>query len=259
MTVDEALANRLLAALPDIPRWVETRSPLLHGDCEVLGLNEETLSFVVVDRAVRLASIAGRPPAEAVREAIAVVSEEGDVLAQEDNRDYVAGILAGWRPETAKLHLLADERALQTAAGPSMRADPGTPPGPADVPPPDVRVVTFAMLEGAPGVPPALRAELERALLRYLVVAAYTERGEPVSFCYGVATESLWDVSIETLAPYRRQGYAVQAVRYLVDLMWERRKKPVWGALESNSASLSLAKKLGFRPVDALVVMHAPG
>jgi hypothetical protein len=258
LTVEERLAKRLLAALPDIPRWLETRSPLLHGDCELLGLSEEPLSFVVVDRAVRLASIAGQPPAEAVRQAVAVVSEVGDVLAQEDNRQYVAGILGGWRPETAKLHLLADELALRTAAGASMRADPGVPLEPADVPPPDVRVVTFATLEGAPGVAPELRAELERALLRYLVVAAYTERGDPASFCYAVPTESLWDVSIETLAPYRNQGYAVQAVQYLVGLMWERRKKPVWGALESNVASLALAKKLGFRPVDTMVVMHPP-
>ncbi len=41
--------------------------------------------------------------------------------------------------------------------------------------------------------------------------------------------------------------------------MWERRKRPVWGALESNAASLALAKKLGFRPVDKLFVMHPPG
>jgi RimJ/RimL family protein N-acetyltransferase len=29
-------------------------------------------------------------------------------------------------------------------------------------------------------------------------------------------------------------------------------KRPVWGAVESNRASLGLAAKLGFRPVDTL-------
>ena len=33
-------------------------------------------------------------------------------------------------------------------------------------------------------------------------------------------------------------------------------KEPVWGALESNVASLRLAARLGFAPVDALVVFE---
>lgn len=32
--------------------------------------------------------------------------------------------------------------------------------------------------------------------------------------------------------------------------------RPVWGAEETNSASLGLAKKLGFEPVDEVAVFH---
>jgi len=36
----------------------------------------------------------------------------------------------------------------------------------------------------------------------------------------------------------------------------ERGKQPVWGAMQSNAASLRLAAKLGFAPVDELVVFE---
>ena len=35
-------------------------------------------------------------------------------------------------------------------------------------------------------------------------------------------------------------------------------KQPVWGAEDDNAASLGLARKLGFRAVDRLAVVHAP-
>jgi hypothetical protein len=35
-------------------------------------------------------------------------------------------------------------------------------------------------------------------------------------------------------------------------------RRPVWGALDSNLPSLRLAARLGFRPVDRLVVFNPP-
>jgi len=257
VTVDPELAKRLLKALPDIPRWLETRSPLLSGDCEVLGAVEEPLAFVVIDRPMRLASVVGEPDGEAIREAVERVGEGCEVLTQEGNREYVEQALPGWSGETAQLHLLADESALQKAV---PEYEVPVLPGRGVVFRTDVRVVTGASLARAEGVPAALRDELERALLRWMVVAAYTEFGQLASFCYASSpTETLWDVAIETLEPHRRNGHAAQAVKFLVDHMWQRRKRPVWGALESNTASLALAKKLGFRRVDTLVVMAQPG
>ena len=124
----------------------------------------------------------------------------------------------------------------------------------------DVRVVTQASLARAEGLPAKLREELERALLRWLVVAAHTEFGQLASFCYAAApTETLWAVAVETLEAHRRHGHAAQEVKFLVGHMGQQRRRPVWAALESNAASLALAKKLGFRRVDTVVLMHPPG
>ncbi|HEY5639521.1 MAG TPA: GNAT family N-acetyltransferase, partial [Dehalococcoidia bacterium] len=197
------------------------------------------------------------PAAEVIREATELVGEGSDVVAQVDNREYVEAALPGWSAEVAHLHLLADEGALRKAA---PEYEVPVHPGRIELLRTDVRVVTHASLARAEGLSPGLREELERALLRWLVVAAHTEFGQLASFCYAAwPTETLWDVAIETLEPHRRHGHAAAAVKFLVDRMWQRRKRPVWGALESNTASLALAKKLGFRPVDTLFVMHPPG
>ncbi|MEX0683229.1 MAG: GNAT family N-acetyltransferase [Dehalococcoidia bacterium] len=240
MTADRAVAQRLLAVLPDIPRWMETRAVLMCDDCELDVVSEEPPVFVVGDPLMQMVSVVGEPPSELIRKAVARIGE-CNVLAQEDNRRHVEAALSGWLSTTARLLLQADESAMQA------------------VPPGDVRILTGTILDGIPGVPGDLRDELQRLLLRWPAVVAYTEEGEAAAFCAaGSPTEGLWDIGIDTLEPYRRQGYAAQAVRFLVDLMWERRKRPVWGALETNAASLALAAKLGFRPVDTMVVFEQP-
>ena len=43
----------------------------------------------------------------------------------------------------------------------------------------------------------------------YSLIAVTFVENQPVSFCYaGAVTESLWDVSIDTLPEHRRHGYA---------------------------------------------------
>jgi predicted GNAT family acetyltransferase len=71
-------------------------------------------------------------------------------------------------------------------------------------------------------------------------------------------TGSLWDLSIDTLQPFRRCGYAGLCAAYVIDQMNREGKRPVWGAAESNEASLRLASKLGFRPVDRITVFWRP-
>ncbi|MEX2332807.1 MAG: GNAT family N-acetyltransferase, partial [Pseudohongiella sp.] len=68
-------------------------------------------------------------------------------------------------------------------------------------------------------------------------------------------TESLWDISIDTVESYRRQGYATAAVVQLMGLMLRRGKVAVWGALQSNSASMKLAQYLGFSEIDEIWVL----
>ena len=63
--------------LPDVPRWVETRSMLLSGRCEVFRLEEgEDLGFVVRDAEDVLVSVVGCPGSEAIEEAVAREWEE---------------------------------------------------------------------------------------------------------------------------------------------------------------------------------------
>ena len=88
-------------------------------------------------------------------------------------------------------------------------------------------------------------------------VAAALADGRSVSFCaVSDQTESLWDISIDTLEGYRRQGHAARCVSYLVAEMRRRGKEPVWAAEETNPPSLRPAAKLGFVPVDELVLFR---
>ena len=107
-------------------------------------------------------------------------------------------------------------------------------------------------------MPPDLLSELRLAALSS-PIATGLDGARPVSFCYAASqTESLWDIAIDTLEEYRNFGHAARCVAYMVEYMCRRGKTPVWGAEEWNRASLGLAAKLGFVPVDELVVFHPP-
>jgi GNAT superfamily N-acetyltransferase len=103
-------------------------------------------------------------------------------------------------------------------------------------------------------LPSGLRFEIEHARAIAPVAVALAD-GRPVSFCYPCwVTETLWDVSIDTLDGYRRRGLAARAVGFMIARMRESGREPVWGAMESNVASLALARALAFVPVDEIVV-----
>jgi GNAT acetyltransferase-like protein len=89
-------------------------------------------------------------------------------------------------------------------------------------------------------------------------MAAVWADGRPVSFCYPVwQTETRWDVSIETLVPYRRLGLAARGARTLIRYMRGTGRAPVWGALETNTASRTLAARLGFLEAAGIAVFSA--
>jgi predicted GNAT family acetyltransferase len=80
-----------------------------------------------------------------------------------------------------------------------------------------------------------------------------------VAFCYAACeTETLWDVSVDTLAPFRRRGLAAACFERVRREMERRGKRPVWGAHADNPASLALAARLGFRRDAELVAFHPP-
>lgn len=231
--------KRLAIALPDIPRWVETRSLLLKGECELFGLDQENgLAFVINSAEAELVSVVGHPSRQAIEDGVDGIHNQSVVLATPDNSTHVSQALPEWTGEPARIHLLSDSSRL---------------PAPADT---VVRLLSPAELDTAPRLPGDLKQELTDAS-RYSVIAAVVVDGLPVSFCYAAAeTESLWGISIDTLAPYRNRGYAGLCVSYMIRAMSVRGKRPVWGAEESNIASIRLARKLGFEPVDQLMLFR---
>lgn len=235
-TVDAGTLAGLAHALPDVPRWVETREALLLGECEVFGLGRAGgLSFVVRDEP--LISVVGRPPLRAIREAVAG-DPENEVVVPPENGAHVAAALPGWETVPATLHLLGEEPRL-----------PHVPAG-------AVRLVEPSELAGVEGLPGDLCSELVEAGRRSPIAASFAD-GRPVAFCYAARTEGLWDVSIDTLERYRRQGHAARCVSFMVEYLHPLR--PVWGAENTNRASLQLAARLGFVPVDELLILHPPG
>ena len=120
----------------------------------------------------------------------------------------------------------------------------------------NARMLTPADYPQLENLPPILRGELREAR-RYSPIASAFADDRPVSFCYsGWETEGYWDVSIDTLEAYRRRGLGAAACMCLIRHFARLGKTAVWGALESNPASAALAHKLGFSPVDQLMVAY---
>lgn len=236
-----SLLHKLASSLPDIPRWVETRSMLLSGRGELFGVDETgTLSFVVGSPEMELISVVGVPAKEAILEAAAANSNEAEILAMPENSRHVAEALPDWKSIPATLHMLGDKPRLPERSS-------------------NVRLLAPSEIEALRNLPPDLKEELATAS-RYSPMAATIVEAAPVSFCYaGSQTESLWDISIDTLAEYRNKGYAAACVTYMIELMSQQKKQPVWGALETNVASLRLAAKLGFVAVDTIMVLQRKG
>lgn len=233
------LHTRLAQALPDIPRYVETRAMLIANQCEVFGLDaSHPQSFVARHLETGLISVIGSPPVEAIRQAVEADIDEDTVLAFDDNFELVREALPGWRFERATLHLLGEASYLPEATEGS------------------VRFLTSVEVEALSGVPEDLKEELILEATHTEIAATFAD-GKPVAFCYaGSVTETLWDISIDTLEGYRHRGFAGQCVAFLIDHFACRGKRPVWGAVESNAASRKLAAKLGFVPVDELFVFE---
>lgn len=209
---------------------------LLSGECELFGLEESgEVSVVVRNAGFPLISVVGRPSEAAIQEA-ATGRRDHEVIVPPENGDLVAAALPGWEGSPATLHLLDDEGRL-----------PRVPAG-------SVRLLEPAELDAIEGLPRDLRSELAGAACSSPIAASF-EDGRPVAFCYADCTESLWDIAIDTLEGYRRRGHAARCVAYMIEHL--RPLRPVWGAGNTNQASLGLAARLGFVPVDKLLIFRA--
>ena len=157
-----------------------------------LGESEE-LSSVVRDTGYPLISVVGHLSEEAIREEVAGAAGY-EVLVPPENETHVATALPGWEAVSATLHLLGYE--------------PRLPRVPAGI----VRLLEPSELESIFGLLSRLRSEFAVATRRS-PIAASLAGGRPVAFCYSVQTESLWDISINTLEGHRGLGYASRCGR----------------------------------------------
>jgi len=223
----------LAAALPDVPRWVEARSLLLSGEAELrLGGG----GGVVMETAFPSACLVGRPDAALLEELLGAAPDGFELLVQLDALAETRAALPGWAVAFATIH------------SPAHPWRPGSDPEPGVVvsEPPDANVL----------------APLPHAIRRYAAAAqavALSVAGDEVlAVCAaGSVTETLWDVGVDTLESHRRGGHAAAAFRALATHMADQGRQPVWMAGQDNVASMRLATKLGFEPVDRLAVLTA--
>ncbi len=227
----------MIALIADEPRWVEIRSLLLSGRARVEVTTASPPAFTVVRADIAQGGVVGRPPHRAIQ--IMAASAE-EILAEPEHVEWVAAALPDWRFEVATLHVL----------GANARF-PAVPRG-------LVRTVSRHELSEWAGIPAELREELLAAEEETPVFAAFAAE-KPAAFCYaGAVTERLWDLSIDTLEPFRRQGFATICAAFVIEHMRVSGREPVWGSLASNIASARLAAKLGFVPADAVAVFEKP-
>lgn len=229
------LSNQEIAQkLSDLPRWVEVRDLLLSDSCEILALEEAPeLSLVLRDLDTPSVFVIGKPSVTAIQSAIQPATPGANVVAPQENGVWLAKFLPEWNRTRIIVHVLSEQ--------------PGLPQLPDD----KVRFLDPQILPTLP-IPPDLLEELQSGAEHSPIAATFVEN-QPVSFCYaGSITESLWDVSIDTLPQHYRRGYAALCAAYMIRHMQAQGKQPVWQAVVENPASWRLAQKLAFVPVDEL-------
>jgi L-amino acid N-acyltransferase YncA len=229
----------LARVLPDEPRWVETRFMLLREQAVVIGLSGDRRRFVASSTVWPVMAVVGRPEAPFIAGAARRASPDVTVLAAAEHADHVAAALPGWRRVGAEI--------LRWPGGVPLPEPPASR---------DVRLLSPEEVAALTHVPAPLHQELVTAAT-YSPVAGAMAGGAPVAYCYATSvTETLWDVSIDTLEAYRRRGLAQQAVKLLAAIYGRQGKWPVWGAADDNAPSLALALKLGFVPSGRLAVFR---
>jgi hypothetical protein len=220
----DSIREALLAQVPDVPRTVDLRALLQNPSSEVFS---DSGGALVLERAIGLGVIHGFPAMGLVNPALEHISE---LLSPEPFRD----IHPGWVWARGVVMTLRDEAALQLWQKQAQGV-----------------VVPFdaSMLEQTPE---SLRDLLHLSLERGKATCALVE-GQPVAFaCVPLGTENRYDLSVDTLEAHRCRGYARMAAAVLIGMEREDGREPMWGALESNPASIRAGMALGFRPVDHL-------
>ncbi len=227
----------LATALPDSPRWVETRWMLREGAGWARTAGGGAGAVVVADE-LRLGAVVGHPDPAVLRGALDEAPPGFALIVQLSDLAHVRAELTGWAaPALATIHRL------------STRAPEDAPPdsGVVVLTPPDGELVS------------RLPADMRREAPYATAMAVRLAEGSPVSVCQATAvTETFWDAGVETAEGHRRRGYASACFRTLAAYMAAAGKEPVWGAEEGNRGSMELARKLGFEPAERVAIVRPP-
>lgn len=225
------IREQILAAIPDAPRWIEARAIVLSGRCRIIGPPE---GCYVRDTEVPVATLVGAPSEELLREATGAETGYVDLVFQDEHRELVESALPDWTMVPVWMH----------------RLEPGAT-GWRDEDTSAVRLLERDEAAFFSRLPPPDWEESMTSALRHAHVAARFVDGEPVSFAsVNFESESFWDVAIVTVEGRRRQSHAAATSAYLIQMMMERGREPVWGATETNEGSLRTAARLGFERVE---------
>jgi len=237
----DSLPNELAAALPDLPRWVAPRGLLLEQRCEILlgPEGKRGAGYLVRAQDGPEAFAVHRPVASLVTQLGKLEIPAERILVPIESAESWRNLLPGWSEQAAILHVH---------------------PAPERLPQPEhpTRFLTPADLDAVEELPEPLCTEITLALARGSVAAAF-DGERPVAFCYApYRTETWFDLEIDTLESHRRQGFATSAAAHFIHHMLAQGKRPVWGALDADTASIGMAKKYGFRAIDRMMVFRAP-
>lgn len=232
--------TELLTHLEDLPALVEVRGLLRRGRTSLVPSEERAESGFVLAPDHDLAVAFGAPE-PALAEPLGAAAHRAGVepgrlrlrAAPQVLEEWLAGgaVATGEPPSVVEVLSWAG-----TTEGLSTQA---------------ARHETRLVEEGsevAGDLPPRWRRELE-ALEVWPAAAVALAGGMPVALAYAfVETETLWDVSVETEAPFRREGFGACAAAALTLERAEAGRWPVWSVASTNRASIALAQRLGFVP-----------
>jgi len=229
----DEVRQRCLSMVPDLPLWVETRDLLLWAGSKLVE-NTTQNGFLVWSPEDEIGSVVGEPNSNALAHAAKDVSE---LLAFEDNIKQVEAMLLDFDTESATV--FSEPKLIPSA------------------PPHECREISSGEISAFKHLPNDLLSELNDAAEEDVTIVAAFDGKLAVAFAYVASqTESLWDVSIDTIRSHRRQGFATAAAIHLMSKMRQEGKSAVWGAMESNLASWHLAKRLGFVEYGKLWVLN---
>lgn len=232
-------ARALAAALPDAPRWVQTRALLLSGEA-IIRRSAGADAAVVLDPVLPSGFLVGRADPALLRDVAAAPRDVELVVQTEAIEEARAALAPGWRLATATLLALV-------SPWPAAR-DGGDPPA-------GVVICAPPAEDWIARVPEA--GEMRFYAAQAEAIALRLAGDEVVAVCAaGDVTESLWDVGIDTVESHRRAGHAAEAFRALAGHMAAAGRQPVWCAEDDNVASLTMAARMGFVPVDRLGLLR---